>query len=153
MVYSREDIIRQVKESVKVPVMGNGDVFSVEDSIKIKKETNCDAIMVARGCMGNPWIFTELSALYKGEKFIPPSFEDRKKTLLLHLRKEIALLGEFKAIRLMRRFASYYVKGIRGASSFRNRIMEIDCSRELTQLIETFFEKEIASSDGRRLSP
>lgn len=133
-------IIAEVKRRVQIPVIGNGNILTPEDGIAMMAKTGCDGIMVARGALGNPWIFRGLIALHRGEPCSPPSPEERKGTLLHHLEAEIALYGEYRAIRFMRRFASLYGKGMRGVHRFRNRINRVINKRDMIQLIEDFFE-------------
>ena len=103
------DIIKAVKESVKVPVIGNGDVFSVEAAIKIRGITNCDAIMIARGAMGNPWIFREINQAINGEEVIYPTPDEKIDMCIRHLDLAVKYYEETKAVREMRKHTAWYI--------------------------------------------
>ncbi|MCY6371955.1 tRNA dihydrouridine synthase DusB [Clostridium ganghwense] len=116
------DIIKKVKENVKIPVIGNGDVFSVQDALEITKLTRCDGIMVARGAMGNPWIFKQISEALKGEKIVYPSDEEKIDMCIRHLKIAIHYHGEAKAVREMRKHIAWYIKGIQNCTDIKNKI-------------------------------
>ncbi len=117
------DIIRQVKEAVSIPVMGSGDIYSGKDAKRMLDETGCDAVMIARGARGNPWIFREVAHfLETGEELPKPSLEEVKKMILRHARMLIDFCGENMAIRQMRKHAGYYAAGYPEASRFRREV-------------------------------
>lgn len=116
------DIIRAVKDNVKVPVIGNGDIFSVENAMKIKEVTNCDAIMVARGAMGNPWIFREIMQSLKGEQVIYPTAVEKLDMCINHLDLAVKYYKEIKAVREMRKHTAWYIKGLSNCSEIKNKI-------------------------------
>ena len=116
------DIIRNVKASVKVPVIGNGDIFSVEDAIKMKETTDCDAIMIARGAMGNPWIFREVLQATKGEEVVYPLPEERIDMCIRHLDLAVKYYEEIKAVREMRKHTAWYVKGLKNCAEIKSKI-------------------------------
>lgn len=117
------DIIRQVKEAVSIPVMGSGDIYKGKDAKRMLDETGCDAVMIARGARGNPWIFREVAHyLETGEELPRPSIEEVKAMILLHARMLIDFCGENMAIRQMRKHAGYYVTGYPDASKIRREV-------------------------------
>ena len=117
------DIIRQVKEAVSIPVMGSGDIYKGKDAKRMLDETGCDAVMIARGARGNPWIFREVAHfLETGEELPRPSVEEVKEMILRHARILIDFCGENMAIRQMRKHAGYYVTGYPDASRIRREV-------------------------------
>ena len=135
------DMIRRVKESVSIPVIGNGDVFSGEDANRMLEETGCDMVMIARGALGNPWIFRDAIAIWKGEeKPDPPSLEERVKTMLIHLDRLTEVKGEYAAVREMRKHVGWYLKGIRGSAAVRRSINSITELSELKKEIGSIIE-------------
>ena len=134
------DIIRAVKEIVKVPVIGNGDVFSVESAIHLKRITNCDAIMVARGAMGNPWIFREIMQAVKGEDVIYPTPEEKIDMCVRHLDLAVKYHGEIKAVREMRKHTAWYIKGFNNCTEIKNEINTKKNYDEVKQLLLDYKE-------------
>jgi tRNA-dihydrouridine synthase B len=116
------DIIRAVKDNVKVPVIGNGDIFSVEDATKIKEVTSCDAIMVARGAMGNPWIFREIKQSMGGEEITYPNAVEKLDMCIRHLDLAVKSYGEIRAVREMRKHTAWYIKGLSNCTEIKNKI-------------------------------
>ena len=132
------DIIKKVKDSVSVPVIGNGDVFSAEDAIKIKQLTNCDGIMVARGSQGNPWIFKEIANALKGKPIEEVSNNKKIEMCLRHYELALKYDGEFKATREMRKHASWYLKGLPGSAEVRNEINTQNDSKKVIEILNEY---------------
>jgi tRNA-dihydrouridine synthase B len=123
-------IIKAVKDALSIPVIGNGDIFSIEDAIRMKDVTNCDGMMVARGAQGNPWLIREVAEYLKtGIKIEKPTFEEKIDVALKHFELLLAIKGDHIGLLEMRKHASWYIKGIPGASKIKteiNRTKEVD---------------------------
>ena len=131
------DIIRQVKAAVKIPVIGNGDIFTPEDAGRMMEETGCDGIMVARGAKGNPWLFRRINHyLDTGELLPPPTKEELKATIIRHGKLQTGYKGEEIAMREMRKHVAWYTAGYPNSSSLRNDINKVSTMEELIALIE-----------------
>ena len=135
------NIIKKVKESVKIPVIGNGDIKSREDAKKALEYSNVDAIMIGRAALGNPWIFREtIEYLNNGKCIERPTKEERLITILKHLDLEIAEKGENVAIKEMRKHISAYTKSLKDSSSFRSKINTLDTRKEVEECLKEYFE-------------
>ena len=138
------DIIRQVKEAVSIPVIGNGDVVSGESAIAIQKETGCDGVMIGRGAQGNPWIFSELLEYEQTGKMPQrPSVEAIRKMMLRHAQLQMQYKGEYLGIREMRKHVSWYTSGLPNSAKLRDEINRVDNYEELEKLLEERLKGEI----------
>lgn len=142
------DIIRKVKETVKIPVIGNGDLCSGTDVLAMQKQTGCDGFMIARGAQGNPWIFAQiLHFLETGEELKKPSMEEVSHMILRHAKMLISHKGEYTGIREMRKHASWYVGGYRNAAKLRAKINEVESYDSLCALFETLLSYNDCEKD------
>ena len=131
------EIIRQVKEAVNIPVIGNGDLCTGEDVKKMERQTGCDGFMVGRGAQGNPWIFKQmLFYLETGKELPKPSMEEMVRMMLRHAKMLIEYKGDYTGIREMRKHAAWYTGGYRNASKIRGKINEVESYQELCALFE-----------------
>ena len=131
------DIIRKVKESVSIPVIGNGDIMCAEDAVRMFKETGCDAVMVARGSQGNPWIFNQIAEYMKtGVKPPKPSTEEVKTMIKKHAALLLKYKGEYTGIREMRKHFAWYTAGYPHSASLRRQINDVETFEQLEALVE-----------------
>ena len=134
------DIIKKVKESVKIPVIGNGDIIDEETAKYMFEYTGVDGIMIGRGSMGNPWIFKQISHyLTTGNKMTKPSLNERYEVLKKHIELDVKEKGEKVALNEMRKHIAWYTKNMKDSSAFRNEINHIDNKEELMKKIEEYF--------------
>ena len=132
-------IIAEVKQAVKVPVFGNGDIFTVEDGLRMLAETGVDGLMIGRGADGNPWIFRELAALLRGEERpAAPSLQERLAQAAEHLDMLIDYKGEHISVKEMRRHISAYLKGLPHAAEFRGRFHKVDTREQFMELLAEY---------------
>lgn len=131
-------MIAAVKRAVDIPVIGNGDVTDGNAAISMMDETGCDLVMIGRGALGNPWIFREALAAWRGEEIpLQPSKDEKKAMMISHLEDLTELKGEYAAVREMRKHVGWYLKGVPGAAAFRGMVNNITDSNELIKAIKS----------------
>ncbi len=134
------DIIRQVKEAVQIPVIGNGDVTDALSAAKMLEETGCDGIMVGRASRGNPWIFREINAYFDTGSLIPrPSKEEVRDTILRHAALQLEYKGEYTAIREMRKHVAWYTTGYPHSARLRQKVNDMETVAQLEEGIRSIF--------------
>ena len=130
------DIIRQVKEAVSIPVIGNGDLLTAEDVIAMEKQTGCDGFMIARGAQGNPWIFKQILHYFETGKHLPkPSIEEVTQMILRHARIMLEFKGEYIGIREIRKHAAWYTAGYPNSARLRVAINNVESFEALEELL------------------
>ena len=125
------NVIKEVKQAVKIPVIGNGDIFSKEDANRMLKETGCDVIMIGRAARGNPWIFSEIKNKGKCQKK-----QELIEMILRHAKMQVEWKGEYLGIREMRKHIAWYTSGYPASSKLRNYVNQIESLKELESLLE-----------------
>ena len=134
------NIIKQVKQAVHIPVIGNGDVIDGKSALRMFEETGVDGIMIGRGSFGNPWIFKEIKHfLETGEKLTEPSKQEKLQIIRRHIKLAVEEKGEI-AVKELRKHIAWYTKNLKNSSEFRSSINQIDTEEELIQRLEEYFE-------------
>ncbi|GFI62295.1 putative tRNA-dihydrouridine synthase [Clostridiales bacterium] len=132
------DIIKEVKKAVSIPVIGNGDINLPQDAERMLDYTSCDAVMIARGARGNPWIFRRTAHYLKtGELLAEPSIEEKISVAMRHAKMLVAYKGEYIGVRQMRAHMAWYIKGVSGASALRDKINHAEKIEEIEELLES----------------
>lgn len=133
------DIIGEVKSQISIPVIGNGDVTSVEDAIRIKDHTGCDAIMIGRGAQGNPWIFKRIDHYMKtGQLLDQPNKDEKIDVAIKHMGLAIKEHGEYVAVREMRKHIGWYLKGMKNSARFRDQINHMETAKEVIETLNQY---------------
>lgn len=131
------NIIKEIKKSVKIPVVGNGDIFTADDVKNIAEFTNCDGVMIGRGAMGNPWIFNQIRQMNSGQDITYPDPVEKINIIMEHYRRAIFYLGENRAVKEMRKHIAWYVKGMKNCTDLKNKInYENESSKVFKLLLE-----------------
>ena len=134
--------IKKMKEALSIPVIGNGDIKSLDDAIRMLEETNCDAIMIGRGCLGNPWLIKEISNyLETNEKTIEVSIHDRFHLAKRHAKALCDLKGEKVGMREMRGHATWYVKGLVQSNRLKDNLTKVNTYNEMVEVLDTYYEE------------
>ena len=132
------EVIAAVKAAVRIPVLGNGDIYTAVDALSMMKETGCDGVMIARGAMGNPWIFSEIRAALAGESYVYPTASERFEVALAQVREMIEEKGERVGVAEAKKHLAWYCHGIEGAAAARSRIMQATGYEELSRVMWEF---------------
>ncbi|HOU26261.1 MAG TPA: tRNA dihydrouridine synthase DusB [Candidatus Cloacimonas sp.] len=127
--------IKILKQNVSIPVIGNGDIKTPEDALTMLRETNCDGLMIGRGALGKPWLFSQCRELLKGGTYKPVTRQDILNTIILHIDKALQYKQEYIAVRELRAQLCFYTKGILGGPELRNKINHTDSIAELKEII------------------
>lgn len=136
------DIIRQVKERVYIPVIGNGDIFTPQDAVDMLNKTGCDAVMIGRAARGNPWIFSQAIAyIQNGQLTDPPGSSEIMDMIRRHISLMVRYKGEKVTVREMRKHIGWYVKGLRNASLIRNEVNRAESLNQLLDILQSYIEE------------
>lgn len=134
------NIIKDVKNAVNIPVIGNGDIKSEEDALKMFEKTGVDGIMIGRGALGNPWIFKQIEHYLKtGEKLDAIPNEEKYKVILEHFELLLKEKGEYTATREIRKHISWYVKGMPNATVIRDKINSVESENDFKKILKQYF--------------
>ena len=138
------DIIAEIKQSINIPVIGNGDVFDVQDAVNMLEKTKCDAIMIVRGSQGNPWIFNRINHYMKTGEVLPePTLEEKISTAIKHMNLAVAEHGEYVAVREMRKHIGWYLKGLKNSAKYRDQINKITDYKEVISMLEEYVQHSL----------
>ena len=137
-------IIAEIKQSINIPVIGNGDVFDVQDAVNMLEKTKCDAIMIGRGSQGNPWIFNRINHYMKTGEILPePTLEEKIGTAIKHMNLAVAEHGEYVAVREMRKHIGWYLKGLKNSAKYRDQINKITDYKEVISMLEEYVQHSL----------
>ena len=128
-------VIKAVKEAVSIPVLGNGDIYTAADALSMMEETGCDGVMIARGAMGNPWVFSEICAALDGTSYTPPPTAERFEVALSQVREMIGEKGERIGVAEAKKHLAWYCHGMEGAAAARGRLMQAASYDELATIL------------------
>ncbi len=140
---ARWDYIRELKSLLTIPVLGNGDIWEAEDALRMMRSTGCDGVIVGRGCLGRPWLFRDLAAVFRGEQPPnPPTLGEVCDVMRRHALLLCSWMGEGPALRSFRRHTSWYTKGFRGSAAARSRFMQVKTLDELEEVMASLNPEE-----------
>jgi tRNA-dihydrouridine synthase B len=135
------DIITEIKENISIPVIGNGDVFTIQDAINMLDKTNCDAIMIGRGAQGNPWIFKRINHYMQTGEILPePTLDEKINTAIKHLGLAVQEHGEYIAVREMRKHVAWYLKGLKNSARVRDEVNKIESYEEVVNKLNMYMQ-------------
>ena len=138
------DIIAEIKQAINIPVIGNVDVFEVEDAVNMLEKTKCDAIMIGRGAQGNPWIFNRINHYMKTGEILPePTLEEKITTAIRHMNLAVAEHGDYVAVREMRKHIGWYLKGLKNSAKYRDQINKITDYKEVITMLEEYMQHSL----------
>jgi tRNA-dihydrouridine synthase B len=132
------DLIAEAKRAVSIPVVGNGDVRNADDVVRMHDHTNCDAVMVGRAAIGNPWVFDEMKARLAGNAYVHPTPRERVGTVVRHVRESVVLDGEPGGVVAMRKVLAAYLKRLPHARALRGRLMTVKALAELEDVMAAY---------------
>lgn len=135
---SNNEYIKRVKEEVSIPVIGNGDIKTVEDAKRMMEETGCDAVMIGRGILGKPFFLQELKAYFKEEEFMMPSYLERLEMLEKYIDDLCEYEGERKGVSMMRGMSAWYIAGMPSANVYKNHLALSHSQKEMKEIIEEY---------------
>lgn len=146
------DIIREVKQSISIPLIGNGDVVTPEDAKRMLEETGCDGVMIGRGALGNPWmLYRTVHYLTNGELLPEPGVREKMRIAVLHMDRLIKLKGEKVAVKEMRKHLAWYLKGLKGSARVKDQVMEKTTRDEMVRIL-TDFADQVESMEANTAS-
>lgn len=129
------DIIAQVKKEISIPVIGNGDIIDEQSAAIMLEETNCDLIMIGRGALGRPWVFSQINAYLEHGRVIPePPVTEKMRVMLKHIEKLCEYKGDYVGMREARKHAGWYTKGLRGAANYRRELGALENMEQLKEI-------------------
>ena len=135
------DIIRRVKESVSIPVIGNGDIKSEQDAVRMLEETGCDGLMIGRAAQGNPWLFKRIKTYFEtGAILSKPTYTEIFDMILRHARLQVKYKGEYLGIREMRKHVGWYTEGLPYSAKLRNNVNQIETYKQLEEMFLVYAE-------------
>lgn len=136
--HAHNEYIKMVKEAVSIPVIGNGDIRTVEDAERMIQETNCDAVMIGRGLLGRPFFLTELNCAFAGKEYTEPSYEERLALCYDYAKRLCAYEGEYNGIPMMRGMCGWYLTGMPYAAHYKNLLTRVNTLKEIEDVLKEY---------------
>jgi len=133
--------IKILKENIKIPVIGNGDITTVEKAFKMFEETKCDGVMIGRGALGQPWLFQQILETDKNQSIYTPTYEEKRDIIVEHLEASVERYGEPNGVRLMRKHFAWYSRGLPHSAQFRQQVHQFETLNEARAFIHEFFDQ------------